>query len=262
MIKLIVTDLDETLLRTDKTISVFTKNVLHNCREKGIKVIYATGRGGGRLADFAPTEMFDGRIVMNGAVAYSGEKLIYSRTVKMDLARDLLIACNERGLKTAAQSIEMHYSNFDVTSEWASIKYFEITDFRHHNINAEKLYAVIQNDSDVEFIKEHIPTGLYLTVSRDKLAQIMHVEATKMKAIGALADYWGIKNEEIVSFGDDLNDIDMLSGCGTGVAMENALAKVKAVADEICAANDDDGVAKWIEKQVLTPAELITKFES
>jgi predicted mannosyl-3-phosphoglycerate phosphatase (HAD superfamily) len=60
-IKLIVTDLDGTLLRTDKTISDRTKSILSKCRESGIAVIYATGRGGS-AEQVAPAELFDGRI--------------------------------------------------------------------------------------------------------------------------------------------------------------------------------------------------------
>lgn len=245
MIKLVAMDLDGTLLRTDKSISDFTKTVLGDCRRKGIKVIYATGRGGS-AEERAPMEMFDGRIIMNGSVAYAGKKLIYNRPVKMDLARDLLIACDKYGLKTTAELSGMHYSNFNVNNEWSNITNYQIIDFRYHMLDAEKLYAVIQSDSDIEFIKKHIPQGLYLTVSRDKLAQIMHIEATKSKAINALAEYWGIKTKEIVSFGDDLNDIDMLTQCGIGIAMGNALDEVKKVADEICETNDNDGIVQWL----------------
>ena len=62
---------------------------------------------------------------------------------------------------------------------------------------------------------------------------------------------WGIKPEEIVAFGDDLNDIDMLGYAGVGVVMDNALEQVKTVADYICDTNDNDGLAKWLEENVL-----------
>lgn len=245
MIKLIVMDLDGTLLKTDKSISDFTKTVLNDCRRKGIKVIYATGRGGS-AEERAPIEMFDGRIIMNGAVAYAGKELIYNCPVKINIARDLLIACDKYGLKTAAELSGMHYSNFNVTNEWSNITNYQITDFQYHMLDAEKLYAVIQSNTDIEFIKTRILKSLYLTVSRDKLAQIMNVEATKSKAINALAEYWDINAKEIVSFGDDLNDIDMLTQCGMGIAMGNALDEVKEVADEICDTNDNDGIAQWL----------------
>ena len=54
-----------------------------------------------------------------------------------------------------------------------------------------------------------------------------------------------------VAFGDDVNDIDMVQRCGIGVAVSNAIDAVKEVADYICDSNDDDGVAKWIELNLL-----------
>ena len=62
---MIVMDLDGTLLRSDKTISKYTACVLNKCRERGIKVVYATGRGGS-AEKVAPAGLFDARIVMNG----------------------------------------------------------------------------------------------------------------------------------------------------------------------------------------------------
>lgn len=56
---------------------------------------------------------------------------------------------------------------------------------------------------------------------------------------------------EIVSFGDDRNDMEMLRICGTGVAVSNAVMDVKAVADDITLSNDADGVADWIDKNIL-----------
>lgn len=56
---------------------------------------------------------------------------------------------------------------------------------------------------------------------------------------------------DIVSFGDDLNDREMLQICGTGVAVSNAIQEVKEVADEVTLSNDEDGVAAWIERNIL-----------
>lgn len=96
-----------------------------------------------------------------------------------------------------------------------------------------------------------MPQGLYLTVSRDMLAQIMNVDATKSKAIAAIAKYWGIDMAEVVAFGDDLNDIDMLTSCGIGVAMGNAVKEVMIAGDEVCGTNDEDGIARWLIDHVL-----------
>jgi hydroxymethylpyrimidine pyrophosphatase-like HAD family hydrolase len=87
-------------------------------------------------------------------------------------------------------------------------------------------------------------------VARDLFGQIMHRNATKSQAIATLAAHWDIKSEEIVAFGDDLNDIDMLQYAGIGIAMGNALDDVKAVSDYVCDTNENDGIAKWLEENI------------
>ena len=57
--------------------------------------------------------------------------------------------------------------------------------------------------------------------------------------------------EQIIAFGDDFNDIGMLKLCGTGVAMKNAIPQVKEVADFETLSNNEDGVAKYIEENIL-----------
>ncbi|MBD5513854.1 MAG: HAD hydrolase family protein [Lachnospiraceae bacterium] len=59
-----------------------------------------------------------------------------------------------------------------------------------------------------------------------------------------------ISLNEIVSFGDDINDMEMLQICGTGVAVSNAVMDVKAVADCVALSNDEDGLAEWLEKNI------------
>ena len=85
----------------------------------------------------------------------------------------------------------------------------------------------------------------------DGIAMIMHNGATKSKAVAALARQWGISQSEIVAFGDHLNDIDMLTYAGIGVATSGALDEAKAAADYVCGSCDEDGVAQWIEENIL-----------
>jgi Cof subfamily protein (haloacid dehalogenase superfamily) len=249
-IKLIVTDLDDTLLRTDKTISQYTVSVLQRCRSCGIKIAYATGRGG-TADEVAPAEYFDARIVMNGALAYVGDTIVYRRLIPFQTARPLLVACNRRGMRIASEVSGMHYSNFIVTEEWSNITNYTITDFSEHELDAEKLYTRITNQDDLRFVEDNLPETLSLLVARDKLAMIMHAEATKAKAVAELARYWSIAQSESVVFGDDVNDIDMLLSAGIGVAVGNAIDEVKSVADHVCGDCDDDGVARWIDENVL-----------
>ena len=248
---MLVTDLDGTLLRTDLSISERTKIALSVCRSKGLRVVYATGRETFAADRVTAGVCFDGRIIMNGAVAAIEDSIVYSRLIPYMVARPLLMACDQYGLKTASQGNVMHYANFTVSDVWPFITSFKIVDFSRHEKDAEKLFMIVRNQDDVLFIEEHLPKELYLSVSRDNLAMVMHREATKSKALVEMARVWGIGQTEIVAFGDDLNDIDLLAYAGVGVATENALDEVKAAADCICDTNDNDGVAKWIEENIL-----------
>ena len=76
-------------------------------------------------------------------------------------------------------------------------------------------------------------------------------ESGKTQAICELASLLRIPLSDIVSFGDDKNDVEMLQICGTGVAVSNAVSEAKDVADYVTLSNDEDGVADWIEKNIL-----------
>jgi len=66
-----------------------------------------------------------------------------------------------------------------------------------------------------------------------------------------LVEYIGIDPSDVVAFGDDINDLGMLKSAGTAVAVSNAIDEVKVVADHITESNDQDGVAKFLERTLL-----------
>ena len=226
-IKMIVTDLDGTLLRENKTVSKFTKSALHRCRDAGIKTIFATGRGENSICGVervVPAGLFDGYILNNGALAVAGDDIVYSRFVADDTIKPLLAVCEEMGLEHG---------------------------FSRHGMETGKFWTFGCTPEISTLIEARLDDDLHLKVARDGLGQIMHKGATKANAVAALARYWNIAQSEIVAFGDDLNDIDLLIYAGVGVAVANALDEVKAVADYICDTNENDGVAKWLEENVL-----------
>ena len=70
-----------------------------------------------------------------------------------------------------------------------------------------------------------------------------------------LAKILNISLNEIVAFGDDKNDMEMLKMCGIGIAVDNAISDVKAIADCVTLSNDENGVAEWLAKNVLMSVE-------
>ncbi|MCL2694306.1 MAG: Cof-type HAD-IIB family hydrolase, partial [Oscillospiraceae bacterium] len=190
-VKMLVTDLDGTLLRDDKTVSERTVNTLAKCREQGIKVTYATARSDS-VKMLMPTEIFDGYIITNGALAYAGEKQVYKKLIQLQTARQYLIVANEAGISIAAQLFGKHYANFNITELWSWLKN-EFTDFKDYCIETEKIYSFVENAETINFLERNLPDELYMVISRDNLAMIMHKDATKSKAVSALAGYWGIE---------------------------------------------------------------------
>ena len=91
----------------------------------------------------------------------------------------------------------------------------------------------------------------YLPFSDIPWYKMSKKNATKEKAIEKLSAHLNLPVERIAAFGDDFSDIGMLKICGRGIAMENAISEVKSIADEICPSNEDDGVAKWMEREIL-----------
>ena len=251
-IKMIVTDLDGTLLRDDKTISERTLSALERCRNKGIKVAYATGRGAS-TATIVPHEFFDGYAHMNGAKAYVGDELVYNKTFSVDDVREMLVAVDDAGFEIVAESGYSHYSSFDFSEKYPEWNIpTEVVEFKTLDAEEiEKLYAPLEMPEVEEIIRAHLADHLYVCITNDRFAMVMNKDATKSKATASLAEIWGIKQDEIVGFGDDTNDIDLLEWCGIGVAMGNAFDGMKAIANQICDTNENDGIAKWLEENVL-----------
>ncbi|XID92532.1 Cof-type HAD-IIB family hydrolase [Paenibacillaceae bacterium WGS1546] len=98
-----------------------------------------------------------------------------------------------------------------------------------------------------QVLESHFPE-LTLFRSKPHYLEIMAPGVNKSAAIQALLPFLGLHRGEIIAVGDNYNDVDMLTFAGLGVAMGNAPDEVKALADEITASHDEDGIAQLIEK--------------
>ena len=100
-------------------------------------------------------------------------------------------------------------------------------------------------------VERALTPDTYMTVAEGRLIQIMSTEATKWNGIKAMLEAVGVRQDEAVYFGDDYDDIEPIKNCGVGVAVSNAIDEVLEAADFITESNDDDGVAVYIEENVL-----------
>jgi len=242
-IKMIVVDLDGTFFRNDKTVSGYTYDIFVKCRQNGIKLAFATARSGDAQI---PIELFDGFIRSTGAAVYAHGVMIYDKPIPIQSARQILTTADNAGIRIVAQTNERHCANFNLKQVTGYLD-GEIIDFSAIDFTPQKIFALLETPQAAGVLQDNLPDDLYMTISHDGVAMIMHKKATKSKATAALASYWGINQSEIAAFGDDVIDADLLEYCGIGVAMGNAIEEIKAMADYICDTNENDGVARWID---------------
>lgn len=251
--RMIVTDLDGTLLRTDKTISDYTAAVLSECRDTGIKIAFATARplraimalGNGFVPDYV--------IADNGAtIAVDGA--IVKQHLIPGSSRDKLIAACLRMKEVTCITVEAGdclFTNHNGPSwgpGWNPVH----TDFRAAISGDTPKISVECDlvDALQELLRQHPELHMYGN-SGERWHQIMPRTATKTQAIMWIGESLGINLTDVAAFGDDCNDVEMLCCCGIGVAVANAIDAAKAAADFICDTNNNDGVARWITQNIL-----------
>ena len=122
---------------------------------------------------------------------------------------------------------------------------------------ANKFVVICKGDDSAvrHKISELNIDGLEIGHSGPKYLEIYSAAAGKGRAVEELCKIYGIDKEDVMAIGDSFNDISMIEAAGLGVAVGNASDEVKAMADYVCEANYDDGVAKTIEKFCLSDKE-------
>ena len=135
-----------------------------------------------------------------------------------------------------------YYCNFKHTDpdRGATARY---SDFVYFDAPCYKITSVLERDEWVEQILRECDDCFYVSYTGEIWRKFAARGADKGNALGIICDYYGIDVSETVAFGDDCNDLEMLSVAGTAVAMGNAIDKVKAISDVITDTNDNDGIA-------------------
>lgn len=260
-VKLIALDLDDTLLRPDRTISEHSIRALAAARQEGIMVVIATGRMFRAAVPFAHELHLDlPLIAYQGALIKTTETGEVLRAVELGakqcypvlrfLAKNHLHAnlyIDDELYIAEMNEVAARYASFSqvpvhVVGELGSFEFTHATKIVAIG-NPLHLHEVIEPQAKVLF-----GGSLTINTSRPHFLEFGHLEATKSSALAFLAKRLGIGREEILAIGDGANDLDMIEYAGVGVAMGNADDRLKAVADYITTSNEDEGVAKVIER--------------
>jgi Cof subfamily protein (haloacid dehalogenase superfamily) len=254
MFKMIITDLDETLLRSDKTISDYTVDILKKCQFKGIKIVFATARSTQAASRFLALFNPDIFIGYGGALISAGNMIIHRIDIPADVSSRLIKDCINTPEITYLYAINESVA-FTNDTEFMSQKdsaHYQYADFSdNYDFGYLKISVVSDGPEAVEKIAAHYPMCDMLRYSGENLYRFANRNAIKWNAVNAISENYNIGTNEFIAFGDDYNDLEMIQKCGTGVAVKNAVDDVKSVAKYICESNNDDGVAKWIEENIL-----------
>ncbi|MCR4741406.1 MAG: Cof-type HAD-IIB family hydrolase [Treponema sp.] len=251
-ITLILSDLDGTLFRNDKSISNYSKEIITQAQAKGILFGISTARAKVNAINFLDGINPDIMITNGGGiVTYKGKK-IYNCEFSINEIRTLIQASFDIFGTDIILSVDNEKGLYSNSTEELGDKFWTYNDFSDFNEPCMKMCIQTLDKDKVTKIASQV--GLenvdFLPFSDIPWYKLSKKDATKEKAIEALCKQLNIPSSEIVAFGDDFNDIGMLKLCGKGIAMENAIPQVKQAADEICPSNEKDGVALWIERQL------------
>lgn len=274
-IKMIGLDLDGTLLNSEKRISEYTRSVLNHAIEKGVIVLPSTGRpvtglpkeiidfpgiryavtsNGARVVDLKE----NGKSVYECGVPVEKVKGVMKILCKYDTMREVYYKGHGYAAGEKIDEVERYMSN-PVMKEYILATRIRVDDLdayvEEHMESVDKVHILFA-DPEKEKMKaareiEEMYPELNVTSALDNNLEINEAGANKGLALIELGRLLGIEREEIMACGDGLNDRAMIEEVGFGVAMENAMEEVKKVADYITVSNDEDGVAKAIEKFVL-----------
>lgn len=250
--KLIITDLDNTLLRSDKSISEYTANVFERLREKGHLIAFATARGCA-MSRFVETIKPDIIVSNGGATILVNGKVIYRNMLSEKDVETIIAMCYEftdgKALITA-ENDDGYYCNF-VPSDLDRRSIFTYSDFKDFRKPAYKVTATLEKDEWAEAIVKSCSNCSLLNFTGENWRRYAADNSNKETSLKILAKHLRIDLGDVVAFGDDINDLGMLKRSGTAVAVFNAIDEVKAVADHITESNDQDGVAKFLERTLL-----------
>lgn len=264
--KMVVLDLDDTLLQDDQTISAKTKLALFAAQESGVKVVLASGRPTFGMLDIAKElrlkEFGSFILSFNGAkiIDCSTDEEIFSSTLAPRTVHELydLSSREEVLIHTyiGSEIIAETANPFtDIEGELTGMEIKLVDSFKEAVTEPVVKALMLAEPGKLAEVEKKLQKELEgeLSVMRSKpfFLEFTNDGVTKATSLDHLIRQLGIKREEVIAIGDSYNDLAMIEFAGLGVAMGNAPADIKAKADYITDTNMNDGVAKVVEQFVL-----------
>jgi Cof subfamily protein (haloacid dehalogenase superfamily) len=275
-IRVFITDLDGTLLRSDQTISEASVDILTNALDQDIVISYATARGFISANSVAAAVPWKYPVILyNGALIYDGinNKVIDGYWLDNKTTETIIeigkrynitpfyfaldVDDNERVLhETLVREGDMQFH----LSRENDPRFMEVEALKcpidHRTLTLSYIGLLEEVEPVLEEVTKCLGNKVYSHIMKDYyienhyFLEFSHPMANKKDGLRLWAKNMNVSTEDIVIFGDNLNDIGLFEIAGYKVAVNNAQERIKELSDEIIGSNDEDGVAKYIQERV------------
>jgi Cof subfamily protein (haloacid dehalogenase superfamily) len=266
-IRLLALDLDDTLLRSDLSISYRTRNIIKRAESAGVAVVLASGRSPAAIERFSRLlgmNKSPGYLICNNGTvileSHTGE-LVCETRIKAESALSAYDLAAAEGFPVQIYENDIIYvsrSNefADADEKLTGLRQVVVENFRA--MVAGGVYKLIIPGDPMllapleSLVKTYLGKEVTLFTSKPYFLEILPAQTDKGTALAFVAERMGIPREEVLAIGDSMNDEAMITWAGTGVAMVNGDKRIKSAADFVTEkSNDDDGVAEVIERYIL-----------
>ena len=287
MYRLVVVDLDGTMLNSYGMVTENTKNIIRQTMEKGIDVIIASGRPIDSIKTIAKEIGSKNYFIAgNGALIYDmkKDKIIYDKFLPKNKVLEIIKICEENSIS---------YNVYTDQTILATALKYNVLYYQKENLKKEEnkqtkismienMYEYVKNKKEEKYLKITICDDnqtVFQSIIR-KLRKIQGIEVLdvshmsrktikqgteeitiayyyteitlqnvdKWNAIEFLMQKLNISKEEIVAIGDNVNDKKMIQEAGLGVAMGGSTPEITQIADDVTTSNNEEGVAKVLQK--------------
>ncbi len=266
--RLIATDMDGSLLNSEVEISSRNIRALKKAYENNIYIVLATGRMYASANFYTRSLGFQPAIISNNGASLVDHKarLIYENSLSYSKLEEILESLEGSQLyfhlyghdRIYPRKLDMDFLQgyYGLKDGGLSVDYEVFNELEELSKRDIKIYKILISSEDrtrLEAIRQSLSKidGIEITSSWINNIEVMNKGVSKAKALETLCKKIDLDPSQVIAFGDNENDLDLIEYAGLGIAMGNGVDLLKARADYVTKTNDEDGLAYGLEKFVL-----------
>ncbi|GHH99191.1 HAD family hydrolase [Neobacillus kokaensis] len=276
--KAIFLDMDGTILNHQNKVTLRTKEMIDELRERGFRIFIATGRAFEEIAELVPPGFqVDGVVASNGMVGYAGKDVVFKQTLPLNLVETIIEKARAQkvyyelfpyGAPRITLKQDQAYVEAEIRdpkpetvgiNEWSSRKeaISERIEWKNHieGTAFSKFYFFARTKEHINNWKKELEElqkeiDFTMSISSEHNAEVMVANVNKATGVQQMLKRFGLSEDETMAIGDSDNDLPMLKLVRYAVAMKNASDRVKEITDDVTEFTcDDDGVYYYLKEK-------------